>query len=313
MTILRKSLSLLALTLLVNTMNAQQDPQFNLGFFDFAYINPGYAGSNFDELFSATALNRIELTGFEGSPVSTIINCEGPVSFFGIESGVGLTMYNNQIGYLQAPGANLIYAYRHKINTGSLGVGFSAGIISSWFSETTWRLPEGTGSDPFVPTQKEGVASFDAGLGAFYSHPRWYAGISCTHLTSPKLGIQRFAQMKPTLYINGGYTFLIDSTTWAIKPMLNLMSDFSTTSISLAGTVWYEEKYWAGLAWRFQEAVIFMIGIDLFEGLKVAYAFDYATSKLSKFNNGTHEIMLNYSFSLSVPRGVQKYKSIRYL
>ncbi len=312
MIILRKALLLLVLTLFIKTVNAQQDPLFNLGFFNFAYINPGFAGSNTEGLFSATALNRLELTGFDGAPVTTIANCEGPVSFFGIESGVGLTVYNDKIASLNAPGISLSYAYRHAVNNGSLGIGFSAGVLSSWFSETSWRLPD-EGTDPSVPTQKEGGAAFDAGLGAFYSHPRWYAGVSCTHLTSPKLGVEGFAHKKPTLYINGGYTFLLDSTRWMIKPMLNAASDFATTSVSLTGTVWYEGKYWGGISYRWKEAVVFMLGMDLFEGLKVAYAFDYATSKLSKFNNGTHEIMLSYSFSLSVPRGAQKYKSIRYL
>ena len=315
MNILRKCLSLLAFLPLVNAAMAQQDPQFNLGFVNFAYINPGYAGSNPDGLFGATALNRIELRGFDGAPVSTVVSVEGPVSFFGIESGVGLTLNNSSIGYLYAPGMSLSYAYRRKIGDGSLGIGFSAGFISSWFSETSWRLPDGTNSDPVTPAQKESSASFDAGVGAFYSHPRWYAGVSCTHLPSPKLGIEGFARMSPTLYANGGYTFLMDGSrdSWAIRPMMNVISDFAATSVSVAGTVWYQEKYWAGVSYRWDQAIVGMIGIDIFDGLKIAYAFDYATSELNNVSNGTHEIMLSYSFSFIIPRGTQKYKSIRYL
>ena len=56
-----------------------------------------------------------------------------------------------------------------------------------------------------------------------------------------------------------------------------------------------------------------MIGLQLIEGLKVGYSYDFYTSALMNHNQGSHEILLNYCFKVGVEKAPQKYKSIRYL
>jgi hypothetical protein len=56
-----------------------------------------------------------------------------------------------------------------------------------------------------------------------------------------------------------------------------------------------------------------MIGMDIMNGVKVGYSYDFDTSALANFSKGSHEIMLGYSFTLGVEKTPQKYKSIRFL
>jgi hypothetical protein len=75
----------------------------------------------------------------------------------------------------------------------------------------------------------------------------------------------------------------------------------------------YNKKFWAGVTYRVGSAVVGMIGMDIMNGVKVGYSYDFDTSALANFSKGSHEIMLGYSFTLGVEKTPQKYKSIRFL
>lgn len=312
MTIWLKILPAIAIMVLANKIQAQQDAQFNLWFMNPTFINPGYAGNTQEEMFCASGYNRMELRGFDEAPVSTVINVQGPVTVFGIRSGISVTLQNELAGFLRAPGLNFGYAYRHTLGGGQIGAGVSLGFIGSWYASNSWNLPDGA-TDPVAPTQENAGMAFDLGTGVYYSTACWFGGLSFTHLTSPKLGIDNNARYRPTLYAMGGYTFFADSITWSVTPMLTLVSDFTQTSYNIACNVMYNKKYLAGINYRWGQTIAVMAGLEVFSGLNVAYAYEYATSRLSRFSSGTHELMLSYSFAVKAVRGAQRYKSIRYL
>jgi len=299
--------------LLVFSVKAQQDPQFSMSFLNRMFTNPGYAGNTVENLFTATASNRLEMTGFEGAPIVTVINLHGPVSLFGISSGVGISLYNDMAGALRAPGINLTYAYRHKIFGGVIGIGVTAGVIAGWYANSNWRLPEGGGVDPSVPANETAGISFDMDLGVYYQSSGWFGGIACKHLTAPRFGVDKQGSLPQTLYVNLGYTYVFDESDWVVIPMADLVTDFGQTGFSLKATVGYKKIYWGGLSYRWSQAIIGMLGIELFGGLNVAYAYEYLTSKLNRFSSGCHELLLSYSFAITIPKGSQRYKSIRYL
>jgi type IX secretion system PorP/SprF family membrane protein len=307
-----KILPAIAIMGFANKIQAQQDAQFNLYFMNPTFINPGYAGNTQEEMFCASGYNRLELRGFDEAPVSTVINVHGPVNVFGTRGGISVTLQNEMAGFLRAPGLNFGYAYHRALGAGQIGVGISLGFIGSWYANNSWKLPDG-GTDPVAPSQENAGVAFDLGTGAYYSDSRWFGGLSFTHLTSPKLGVDNNARYRPALYVMGGFTFFADSAAWTVTPMLTVVSDFTQTSYNIAGNAMYNRKYWVGASYRWGQAIAIMAGLEVFSGLKVAYAYEYATSRLSRFSSGTHELMLSYSFAVKAVRGTQRYKSIRYL
>ncbi len=313
MAVTKKLLWGIAFMMMFFRAEAQQDPQFSLGFLNRVFTNPGDAGNTKEGLFCGTAANRLEMTKFDGAPVTSVVDLHGPITLFGISSGVGFTFYNDMAGALRAPGFLLTYAYRQPLFNGSFGVGFSAGLLTSWYATTTWRLPDGGQTDPGVPTNETAGMSFDVSLGAHYSSPTWFGGISCKHLTAPRLGVDKNGSLQRTLYLNAGYHYGLAETDWALMPMTDLVTDFAQLSWTLQATAWYKERYWAGLGYRWGQAVVGMLGIELIEGLKVAYAYEYLTSEVNRFSGGSHELVISYSFSLTIPPGSQQYKSVRYL
>jgi len=75
----------------------------------------------------------------------------------------------------------------------------------------------------------------------------------------------------------------------------------------------YDNKYWGGLSYRIQDAVVFMAGINIAGGLSIGYSYDLPTSKIITVSSGSHEIMLVYSFEYVFEKRTSKYKSIRLL
>jgi type IX secretion system PorP/SprF family membrane protein len=107
-------------------------------------------------------------------------------------------------------------------------------------------------------------------------------------------------QMARHYFITGGAN-LFQTNTWEIKPSFLVKTDGTITTLDLNVTAVYKNRFWIGTSYRYQDAVCPMAGFlipgstgnkDL--GLKVGFAYDYTTSHLKNYSNGTFELFLNY-------------------
>ena len=57
-----------------------------------------------------------------------------------------------------------------------------------------------------------------------------------------------------------------------------------------------KEMFWGGFSYRTDDAVAVMVGVTLLKKLNIAYSYDYSITTIRKYNQGSHEIMLNYNF-----------------
>jgi len=291
---------------------AQQDPQFSQNMFNQMSINPGYAGSN--DMICATAINRQQWLGFgEGTPKTTVVNINAAIKPFGLSSGVGLNIQNDQFGFNKDLGINVSYAVRFNIQgTGTLAIGANGGFINNTL-EPNWQYPQ-TSSDNAIPTAKESSINFDMGFGVFFSNNEMYFGASATHLTQSKFNKAVVpSHYRQHFYLTGGYLLQLPNPVWEFNPSVFIGSDLITSQFTVTANVIYNKKFWGGVSYRIAEAVTGMIGIELFSGMRIGYAFDFSTTDISRFNNGSHEFMLGYCFSLKKEKPPQQYKSIRFL
>ncbi|MDR2564147.1 MAG: type IX secretion system membrane protein PorP/SprF [Prevotellaceae bacterium] len=297
----------------LSSLKAQQDVMFVQTFFNQAFVNPGAAGHDTAGYFNVIALNRTQIAGFDGAPVTTMVNVNGSLKIGNAPSGVSLTLYNDKGGFLTSPSFNLGYAYQLKVGKGSLGIGLSAGMFFSILEPAGWLPPDG-GNDPAIPTSKGTKQSFDAGVGLFYSYRRFYAGLSCMHLTCPAFMLGDAAsKLKRTFYVNAGHSFTMPNPDIELRPTATVLTDLATANYDVSATVFFKNKYWVGADCRFGSSFGFLAGMNLLPNMRIGYSYGYNISELSKFAGGNHEVMLTYRFSVQIERGKQKYKSIRYL
>jgi len=298
---------------------SQQDPLFSQYMINIGSLNPGYAGSN--DMICLSGANRQQWMGFEGNPTFSYFSASAPVSPFGINSGVGLSIISDNLAFNNNLGLAATYAYRLSIGSGTLGIGVDLGLYNQALS-ATWYIPDvpgrpdiqQPGQDPSIPQESESQIAFDMAFGLYYNTDNLYFGISSKHLNQPKI---KYETANPYLarhyYAIAGYRFQLSNPLFEILPSAVFRTDARTNSFDISTLLRYNKKFWGGVSYRAGDALIGIIGFELFNGLRVGYSYDFTLSEIGNYSDGSHEFSLGYCFSLSMDKSPQKYKSIRFL
>jgi len=292
------------------TVQAQQDPQFTMNMFNRLYANPGYAGSN--NGICANALHRQQWVGFDGRPITTMINVEGTVK--ALHGGVGLSILSDKLGAQYSGGVNLSYAFRLALGPGTLGIGIEGGVLFNTLDGSQLNpIQEG---DPNIIAGKSNGVAPDLGFGLYYHTDKLYAGISAKHLTAPTLNFEEGVTLSEFTvarhyYALAGYTWDIDPT-WALNPAVFLKTDGAATQMDINLRAFWKNMVWAGVSYRIDDAVGIMAGVQIKE-FRVGYSYDVTTSGINNYSSGSHEIMLGYCYKLKSPVSNQRYRNVRFL
>ena len=295
---------------------SQQDPLASHYMSNTLTYNPGFAGIS--GMICATAINRQQWIGFKGAPSTTFFNVSAPVSPFKINSGVGLIVESDNIGFDKDINLSAAYSYIADLGLGKLGIGINLGMLNKTISPE-WNIPAGDNftppsGDPLIPEGKESYVAFDAGLGLYYRTDNYYAALSVTHLNQPKI---RFTKGTPYVsrnyYLTGGYILQLPNPALEFLPSVFAFSDGKVTQFAVTGLLRYNKKAWGGVSYRNGDALIGMVGFELYNGLRIGYAYDFPVSDIKKNTSGSHEFVVNYCFELSKGKSPMKYKSIRFL
>jgi len=309
-------IAFLFLVFILQSGLSQQDPLSSHYMFNTLTYNPGVAGTS--GMICATALNRQQWIGFKGAPSTTLFNISAPIAPFGINSGVGLLVQSDNIGFDKDINLVASYSYHLDLGEGKLGIGINLGMLNKTL-DPSWEIPSGdahtpASGDPLIPENKESYVAFDAGLGLFYKAEKYYAALSVTHLNQPKI---KFTKGVPYIsrhfYLTAGYTLQLPNPALELLPSVFAFSDGKATQFTVTSLLRYNKKVWGGVSYRAGDALIGMFGIELFNGIRLGYAYDFTISDIRKQSSGSHEFMVNYCFDLSLGKSPMKYKSIRFL
>jgi type IX secretion system PorP/SprF family membrane protein len=306
-----KLIMLGAILLLCYSAVAQQDPQFSQYFHNQLAFNPAYAGSN--DMICANAIYKNQWTGFgDGAPNTTGVSIHSPIKPFGLSSGVGMSIQNDAFGFNSDLGLGLSYAVRFNITgVGTLAVGLNGGFINNSI-DPQWNASNT--SDPSIPQTKESAMNFDMGFGVFFRSQDMYFGVSSTHLNEPNFNkAVSPSTYKRHFYLTGGYDLALPSSNWEFSPSVLVGTNGSIHRYALTSVMTYNKKVWGGLQYRIGDAVSAIVGFELFNGMRLSYAYDFSTTEISRYNNGSHEFMVGYCFTLRKETPPQQYRSIRFL
>lgn len=301
---------------LVATLFSQNDPVSSQYMFNHMLYNPGYAGSS--GMICATAMTRQQWVGLTGAPSSTIFHVNAAVRPFKINSGIGLTIINDRVGFDTDNSLLLTYSYITTLGNGKLGAGLNLGMLNKAI-DPTWNIPSGDqfvppGGDPLIPENKESYIAFDMGLGIYYSTSDYYVGLSVTHLTEPKI---KYTKGTPYVarqyYATAGYTIRLPNPSFELIPSIFIFSDAKIFQPTVTSLVRYNKKVWGGVSYRSGDSLSGIMGLELYNGIKIGYSYDFPMNDIKKSTSGSHEFVVNYCFDLSLGRSSMRYKSIRFL
>lgn len=289
-------------------MFAQQDIQLT----HFNYSKPSYnpAATGMCGGYCASLIYRNQWDAkVSGAPNSVVFNGEAKIQ--SISSGVGLTFEHDAIGFNRSNYLRLNYAYHYDINkVGTVAAGLGLGMINVG-TNATWIPPDSYG-DALLPGGPNGgnvsATNFDMNFGLYFKgYQGYYVGFSVTHLTKPDLKTLNFESVNH-FYVLGGYRFNPASTPkFDFEPSVLVKFISGVTTFDINFTATWNKMLWAGMSYRFQDALAIMVGYQMNmksqngnqNGFKVGYAFDIVTSQLNQYSYGSHEIFLNYCFKPS--------------
>lgn len=300
---------------------AQFDAQLSQYMFNIPTYNPAAISEN--GLMNIAGQHRIQWVGMPGAPQTTYFNFNTSLLKKPLTTqAVGLKFLMDNIGAFRHQSAYLQYAYKKNVGKNRWSIGADVGFVSTSFisdsiKNTKINSPfhDFLGDEAIPQTDETGIA-MDLSIGAFYTTPTYYIGLSYVHLNSPKIKIndeKTTLKVKGTMYATGGYDIPLPMPKMVLKSSALLKTDFTTWQAELSARVAYDSKYWGGISYRYQDAVVIFAGVDIAEGVHIGYAYDLPTGKLITVSSGSHEILLKYSFLLDLNKNKNRYKSIRLL
>ncbi len=298
--------------------SAQFDGHFSLFHLTKSYYNPGAIGTS--ELMRVHAVQRLQTIEIKNSPKTTFFAANTPFKIKKTNHAAGIEFINDIFGIFANQQINAQYAYKFKIEKFNLSIGANIGVMniicygdSVKIAESEYHTP--SNNDPAIPIGTQSGVGFDLGFGLYMYGNNWDAGISAKHLPGTRVRLGDKYSFKTTqLYTAmGSYSITIPEKKYKIIPSAIIYTDMRSFQLQISALLNFEDKYWGGLAYSLQNAVSFMAGAEIIDGLNLAYCYDLPASKLIQVTHGSHELSLSYEFNLITNKTTNKHKSIRIL
>lgn len=261
-----------------------------------AFINPAATGN--DAELNAALFYRSQWVGMKGAPVTQGLSLNAPlgdgthsVGFYGFNDKIGV---NKQMSFAGSYAFNARLAEKRTL---AFGLSASLDLRQSNFSEIIGE----TAGDPVFQGDSKMFAMPNFRFGTYYYSERFYAGFSIPNLLENKIiyenalkGNTSFNVKDLHLYFHGGYSFSLNENLDLNVSSLVKESSGAPMQIDVNTQLFVNSKFGLGATYRTSEDIGALVNFQITPMFKLGYAYDYSFSKLGKYSNGSHEIILIY-------------------
>lgn len=250
---------------------------------------------------SLTSMYRNQWVNLDGAPKT--LTFSGHTALMKNRVGVGLLLTDDRIGSYSNKNIYGSYAYILPTPVGKLAMGLQAGlnIVSADFSDLNL---DNFNDASFTNINNRTKPNFGAGL--YFSNENFFAGFSVPFILNNGFENFDFESLSSEIkaaryyYLHGGINIPLDRTkNFMLRPSTLIRAqEGQPLSIDLNAEVIFYEVFSLGASYRNIDAIVTFINLKLSEQFHFAYAYDWTTSDLNQFSNGTHEFVLNYRFRI---------------
>lgn len=292
-----------SLILVGNLVMGQQQASFTNFLINDYYYNPAIAGSK--NVHVANMSYRNQWAGFEGAPKTLMGNFYGSYRNKG-KAGYGASIISDKTGLTQRTGVYLNYAQHFKLSEKlKLGLGVQPGYIQYRVKLYDAQLADAGDEILTGNVLSANAIDFNAGFNLYSS--KFFVMGSFNQILGDQIKFTTYnAGLAMHYSIIGGYNFNIKKK-FVLQPSFLLKYTNPTPmqwTAMIKGT--YNKKFWAGLTYRSDDAASICAGYTFKERLNIGYAFDYSVSGISKYQSGSHEIVLSFVLTKNKPSLDQK-------
>ncbi len=281
---------------------SQQDPLYTQYMFNKLAINPGYAGTR--DVLSLMVMSRHQWVGFIGAPSTQTFTANSPIANKNI--GLGFSVIYDKLGPTRQTGTYLDYSFQIKITKNSkLSLGLKGG--GNFYQLDMAELKRLTPYDD--PAYTENINKFlpNFGIGVYYYSNIFYLAVSVPKLLENKLEnnqvetYQGGKEVRHYYLMSGGVINISRNVIFKPSTMARLTAA-APFSLDLNANFLFYEKIWIGAMYRISGSFGALVQFQFTPQFSIGYSYDMNTSELQNYNNGTHEIMLNYEFNFKKNR-----------
>lgn len=294
-----KNLLGIGFTLGTFSLHAQQDPMYTHYMYNTLVVNPAYAGSR--DALTVTALHRSQWVSFRGAPQTETMTFHTPLK--NNHLAVGMYVINDRIGPINNTSVFGDFAYRIQLTPKSrLAFGLSAGVRVTQARLSALELEQQ--SDPAFQNNIINKTNPNCGFGIYYSREKFYLGASAPYLFQNKYSditldnetLLSGSEQRHYFLIAG--TVLDISDKFAFKPTtLVKLTPAAPIEADITASFVYVQRLSLGANYRTGDSFGALIGFNITKQLFLGYSYDWSFGlKTSKYNNGSHEIVLRYDF-----------------
>ncbi len=313
----------------IQTMNAQQLPQYSQYMMNKFLINPAVAGSEGYTSFNLTA--REQWIGLANSPRTYAFSAQTRIlknSFVSRGAsikkkrsaasrsgkvGLGGYVFTDHTGIVSRTGFKFTYSYHIAFQRGQLSFGLTGSGYQFRVDQEAIRLYDQ--DDDLINNFNNRMFIPDADIGVYYSDPKMYGGFSASQLFAASLkfgqGSYKNYRLLRHYYLIGGYNFDLSDFVILEPSFLLKTSEAWQFQLDLTGKFYLFEDYWAGLSYRTgaQAGALIIMGGLRVDKFFFGYSFDYTLSSIQRHSFGSHEFMI----AMKLGDSARRYKwLIRY-
>ncbi len=304
--------------------NAQNDAQFTQYFEVPSYYNAGAIGTS--DLLRIRAGARLQWVGIHGAPKTFMGTADMPFKLFRKRFGVGLVIQQESLGLYKNMNIGAQVAYKQKLFKGVLSIGAQIGFVDQSFKGSEVYIPDQDDyhqpDDEAIPKQDIRGNALDVSAGLFYSHPKFWVGVSGTHLNAPAIRLNAESGENSTeknyeflvgrtLYFMAGSNIKIKNTLFEVLPSALVKTDFTFTTWEATLRGRYNKFITAGVGYRWKDAVYAIVQGE-FKGFLLGVSYDYPVSDISLASSGSFEFFIGYSLKLNLgEKNRHKHRSVR--
>lgn len=300
------------------------------------YYNPGAVGDT--DYLRIRGGARLQWMGIDNAPRSFIAAADMPFKLGNRRLGTGLVVQQESYGLFHNFTLDAQIGYKLKVLKGELTVALSLGLYNQQFKGSEVYIPDDDNfhdsADDAIPTRDVAGNAFDIGIGAFYVHKKFWAGLSILHANNPTVTFSSDTETSSrtgetgdgstsemaknyqftasrSAYFMAGSNIPIKNTLFELQPSALVRSDFTFTSWEATLRCRYNKFISAGVGYRWKDAVYAVVAAEI-KGFYIGFSYDYPTGAIARATSGSYEIMAGYQLKLDFSeRNRHRHKSVR--
>ncbi|GGW36412.1 PorP/SprF family type IX secretion system membrane protein [Arenibacter certesii] len=279
------------IVLISSVVNAQQDSQYTQYMYNTISFNPAYAGNRGS--LTAMATYRNQWVGLDGAPETLSFSLSTPIGLGPV--GLGLGVISDKIGPSAENTITADFSYTLRLNRYGMRLSFGLKGGVNMLDIDVDKLMIYDPNDQNLVNRS--IVSPIVGAGLYLHANKWYVGLSSPNMLETEYYDDvkvSTATEKMHVYLTAGYVFDLNYD-FKFKPAILTKGVVGAPiSVDVSANFLFRERITLGAAYRWDAAVSALAGFQVNDNIMIGYSYDYETTELSNYNDGSHEIFLRF-------------------